>query len=433
MSERRPAGSAADSPVDDEESRAAMRAFLQRSEVRLSTVHRVGQALLGGSALVLLLPLFIRDGFPRMTTLLMSSWRPVTSRPRTPRSRQRPRKPPGAVPGARGRGPRRRPESEPVGIPAGHAVLASVCRRRRPRRPNAQRHELLRRHDHLPRHRARGRSVRSDRREGTDGAAQHARAARSIDGPRPPRTLAQRRADALMRLVAGDRAAQIAIDIIVDVDTFAGRPPTDPTRGCCEIVGTGPMSPELVRTLACDCAIGRVLMRGASEVLDLGRRTRLITPALRRTLARDRTCVEPGCDIPAQWCDGHHILRGSTTAPPRSTTSSCDVARTTSPTATPPGPTTPAVSPPPPTPAPVPGVRSEATGAAERAAARRLLRRLGVSSKRPERCPDRRLAASEAINWAGPRGRRGGSPRAAPPRGGHPSGARRRARRVAAA
>lgn len=51
-----------------------MRSFLQRSEVRLSTVHRVAQALLGGSALVLLLPLFIRDGFPRMTTLLISSY-----------------------------------------------------------------------------------------------------------------------------------------------------------------------------------------------------------------------------------------------------------------------------------------------------------------------------------------------------------------------
>jgi len=60
--------------ISDEESRSAMRAFLQRSEVRLSTVHRVGQALLGGSALILLLPLFIRDGFPRMTTLLISSY-----------------------------------------------------------------------------------------------------------------------------------------------------------------------------------------------------------------------------------------------------------------------------------------------------------------------------------------------------------------------
>ena len=60
--------------ISDEESRSAMRAFLQRSEVRLSTVHRVAQALLGGSALILLLPLFIRDGFPRMTTLLISSY-----------------------------------------------------------------------------------------------------------------------------------------------------------------------------------------------------------------------------------------------------------------------------------------------------------------------------------------------------------------------
>ena len=63
-----------DGDISDEESRSAMRAFLQRSEVRLSTVHRVAQALLGGSALILLLPLFIRDGFPRMTTLLISSY-----------------------------------------------------------------------------------------------------------------------------------------------------------------------------------------------------------------------------------------------------------------------------------------------------------------------------------------------------------------------
>ncbi len=60
-------------PITDEDSRAAMRAFLQRSEVRLSTVHRVGQALLGGSALVLLLPLFLRDGFPKLTTLLIAA------------------------------------------------------------------------------------------------------------------------------------------------------------------------------------------------------------------------------------------------------------------------------------------------------------------------------------------------------------------------
>ena len=51
-----------------------MRAFLQRGEVRISTIHRVAQALLGGSALVLLLPLFVRDGFPKMAILLISSY-----------------------------------------------------------------------------------------------------------------------------------------------------------------------------------------------------------------------------------------------------------------------------------------------------------------------------------------------------------------------
>ena len=62
-----------DLQMTDEESRVAMRAFLQRSEVRLSTLHRVAQALLGGSALVLLLPLFLRDGFPKMMTVMIAS------------------------------------------------------------------------------------------------------------------------------------------------------------------------------------------------------------------------------------------------------------------------------------------------------------------------------------------------------------------------
>lgn len=74
-----------DLTISDEESRSAMRAFLQRSEVRLSTIHRVAQALLGGSALILLLPLFLRDAFPKMMTVLISAydsnqhWLPITA------------------------------------------------------------------------------------------------------------------------------------------------------------------------------------------------------------------------------------------------------------------------------------------------------------------------------------------------------------------
>ena len=71
--------------LTDEESRSAMRAYLQRSEVRLSTLHRIGQALLGGSALILLLPLFLRDVVPRMMTVLIAlydahqHWLPITT------------------------------------------------------------------------------------------------------------------------------------------------------------------------------------------------------------------------------------------------------------------------------------------------------------------------------------------------------------------
>jgi hypothetical protein len=137
-----------------------------------------------------------------------------------------------------------------------------------------------------------------------------------FDGVTTPRTLAQRRADALIRLISGERPPAINIDVTVDVDTLAGRPAPDLESGCCEIAGVGPASPAIVRMLACDAAIGRVLVRGASEVLDLGRRTRLITASQRRALEiRDRTCTEDGCDVPAAWCDAHHIVHWNAHGP----------------------------------------------------------------------------------------------------------------------
>ena len=44
-------------------------------------------------------------------------------------------------------------------------------------------------------------------------------------------------------------------------------------------------------------------------MLDYGRSRRLITGALRRALVlRDGGCAFPGCDRPARWCDGHHVI-----------------------------------------------------------------------------------------------------------------------------
>jgi hypothetical protein len=51
-----------------------------------------------------------------------------------------------------------------------------------------------------------------------------------------------------------------------------------------------------------------VLADARSEVLDLGRRTRLATPAQRVALTvRYGGCAFPGCGRPAAWTDEQHI------------------------------------------------------------------------------------------------------------------------------
>jgi hypothetical protein len=66
------------------------------------------------------------------------------------------------------------------------------------------------------------------------------------------------------------------------------------------------VSAETSRRLACDAS--RVVVRKDREgrILDVGRRTRTIPPALRRALEiRDRGCRFPGCGC--RFTDGHHI------------------------------------------------------------------------------------------------------------------------------
>ncbi len=63
-----------------------------------------------------------------------------------------------------------------------------------------------------------------------------------------------------------------------------------------------------LRRIACDTQVIPAVMGGPSEVLDVGRAKRTITPALRRALiARDQRCVWPGCGRAPVHCDGHHI------------------------------------------------------------------------------------------------------------------------------
>ncbi|MGH8952118.1 MAG: DUF222 domain-containing protein, partial [Acidimicrobiia bacterium] len=64
-----------------------------------------------------------------------------------------------------------------------------------------------------------------------------------------------------------------------------------------------------LRTLTCDCSLSRIVFGPNSEIIDVGRRTRVIPAAMRRAvIARDLHCTwEGGCDRDARWCDVHHI------------------------------------------------------------------------------------------------------------------------------
>ena len=130
------------------------------------------------------------------------------------------------------------------------------------------------------------------------------------------RTPAQRRADALGEicrqwldrtdrpLVGGERPH---VTVTVDLQTLEGRLPT-PGSGA-ELEDVGPISSEAARRLACDASVSRVITSGASEPLDVGRRTQVVPAGIRRAVVvRDRGCRFPGCDRPQGWSEAHHVV-----------------------------------------------------------------------------------------------------------------------------
>ena len=132
-------------------------------------------------------------------------------------------------------------------------------------------------------------------------------------GPADDRTPAQRRADALVELArrsldggglpesGGERPH---LNVTVDLSALLGAPGTR----AAELDWAAPVPVEVARRLGCDAAVARIVFAGPSDVLDVGRRSRVVSPGLRRALAaRDRGCVFVGCDRAPAHCDGHHI------------------------------------------------------------------------------------------------------------------------------
>jgi hypothetical protein len=141
----------------------------------------------------------------------------------------------------------------------------------------------------------------------------------ALDALMPPpadddrRTTTQRRADALGDLgrsfLEGSEAPIVGgerphINVHVDIEALQGH-----AGGLHESDDGVVIDPELIRLLACDGAVTRIVFGPGSEVLDVGRKTRVIPAGMRRAVvARDRRCVRRGCTRPARWCDAHHII-----------------------------------------------------------------------------------------------------------------------------
>lgn len=153
---------------------------------------------------------------------------------------------------------------------------------------------------------------------------------------------ATRRADALLAIIGrgvsapgtAPRTARTTLLVTIAHDQLVaglanhapavpiGQPATvgrDPARvwapqGARVVTGAGTtasgelLSAGTIRRLACDADVIPAVLGSRSELLDLGRRTRLFTPGQRAALwIRDKQCTYPGCTVPAPWTEAHHI------------------------------------------------------------------------------------------------------------------------------
>jgi hypothetical protein len=121
-------------------------------------------------------------------------------------------------------------------------------------------------------------------------------------------------------IARADALAAIAREVVEPAETAAIPRPTTPVE---LVISLGPdlLSPTwsanlddgstvpagTLRRLACDCALVLVSTDAAGNALDVGRRTRTISPALRRALwRRDAGCRFPGCTN-KRFLDAHHF------------------------------------------------------------------------------------------------------------------------------
>jgi hypothetical protein len=108
--------------------------------------------------------------------------------------------------------------------------------------------------------------------------------------------------------VPASHGARPRVAITIDYSSLLMRPDADLVAEALTDDGLR-LSVAAVRRLACDADLIPVCLGTDGEVLDVGRASRLVTPALWQALVvRDRHCAFPGCSRPPVMGHAHHIV-----------------------------------------------------------------------------------------------------------------------------
>lgn len=114
-----------------------------------------------------------------------------------------------------------------------------------------------------------------------------------------------------------DALARMAEHCLATVDESAGLQVLNGGERCqlivhiepggCNMDGKRWLAPEVARRMACDASLVTVEKDNNGNILNIGRRSRTVPPAIRRALSiRDKTCRVPGC-CESRYVDAHHI------------------------------------------------------------------------------------------------------------------------------
>jgi hypothetical protein len=84
-------------------------------------------------------------------------------------------------------------------------------------------------------------------------------------------------------------------------------------RGFAHISGSEePISLAAARHVACSGAVQRVVFDDSGRIVSLGTLERIFTHHQRKAISlRDGGCLIPGCHVPAEWCEIHHVTEHS--------------------------------------------------------------------------------------------------------------------------